>query len=530
MRQSGWAVRHDIAGRVYKERPSEIGQLGHVCWQANGRRFALSGKVSEVAAPEKNAVAPAVKFDYDDDGDDDRIASFGPLRHVIWQENLDRVGWAAPRLFESPGYNRLRFYIKDMDGDGIEEKFTASSGDGVSLDDEVIIGPSAIGLDWADLDDDGDLDLIVADDSPGTIIWHAQEKNHAGLLIFRKRQVLIDDFSRVVPIVAAEMTGDGLPDVLAASWTAEGRIVLFENLGKGRFAEPVVVDNRRARKVLLDAADVDQDGWRDVLVASSSGMGWYRNLGGARFEPEQKLASLPNAMWTRPLPASVVVFDAESLQPEHTIATFVDDQVKTALSPDGRRLAIVERDDHFRIWDVASEQLIHSMPIGAVPVTDLVYSPDGRFLLAACGDDLRIWDAVDNRLLHDLHQHENTISSVVVSADSRRVATVSNDLSVRLWSMPEGRQLSVLEHESRPNLAAFSPDGRRLASVASDRTVQIWDVVTGQKLLVLRDMANTRDDHGTTIQDIVFRDEKRLALAVDDMQADGLLLLEWWAE
>jgi WD40 repeat protein len=224
---------------------------------------------------------------------------------------------------------------------------------------------------------------------------------------------------------------------------------------------------------------------------------------------------------------AVLVYDVRTMRIEHRIQAISGEATCAAISPEGEQLAVVEPDHAIRLWELPSCRLIHTVPDAGVVVKDVVYSPDGRFLLAAVGDDLRIWDSHNFALKHDFKQHDNTIERVVVSDDSRFAATVSHDMSVRLWSLIEGRHLRTLTgHTSPPMAAAFSKDGRELATAASDGTVHIWDVVTGQQLIALRDVVSQT---AFAIRDLVFRDEGTLIAAVTNEDPPGLYLAEWRA-
>lgn len=222
---------------------------------------------------------------------------------------------------------------------------------------------------------------------------------------------------------------------------------------------------------------------------------------------------------------AVIAYNVQSLQVEHRIRALSGEAVLAAVSPDGRQIAVAEFDHTIRLWDLSSGQLIQTVPSDAVAVRDLVYSPDGRMLLAAIGDDFRIWSSNNLKLKHNFEQHDDTIERIVVSDDGRLAATVSNDKSVRLWSLGEGRHLRALSgHTSPPATAAFSKDSRRLATGAQDGTIRIWDAVTGQQLIVLRDVVS---QNLYRLKDLAFRDDGALLAAVQCDEPPGLYLAEW---
>jgi FG-GAP-like repeat len=83
--------------------------------------------------------------------------------------------------------------------------------------------------------------------------------------------------------VAADLNGDGKPDVAAASWGPKGQIVWFENPGdpRGKWIKHVLKkDWAMANQVLV--ADLDGDGRPDILAVAERGsneLRWWRNEG-----------------------------------------------------------------------------------------------------------------------------------------------------------------------------------------------------------------------------------------------------------
>ncbi|MEM9659678.1 MAG: FG-GAP-like repeat-containing protein, partial [Planctomycetota bacterium] len=344
--------------------------------------------------------------------------------------------------------------------------------------------PSA--LESADFDGDGQADLVIATRGDDSITWFRRDGCFPnGEPRFSKARVLADNLRAAKDVRTADLTGNGRPDVVACG-ADEARVLFFENRNDGDFAAAKVIDQTLKGDKILDLIDMDRDGRLDVIVASTGGVLWRRNVGGD-FGPAQNVGPLAAARWTRPVPTTLAVYDAESLKVDKRLTSLSDFAGPAALSPDGRCLAAYNGESAVHVWALAEGEVIHTIATGGdVAIRDLIYTPDGRLLLAAVGDDLLIWSGDDCVMQWELKEHDNTVRRIAVSPDSRTAASVSDDMSVRLWSLLDGRQLRVLTgHRSSPCAAAFSHDGRRLATGASDGTVRIWDVVTGQQLLVL---------------------------------------------
>lgn len=119
-------------------------------------------------------------------------------------------------------------------------------------------------------------------------------------------------------------------------------------------------------------------------------------------------------------------------------------------------------------------------------VTDIAFSPDGRFLATASNDrTARLWDVGTGVELKVLRGHWSTVSSIAFSPDGRFLATASSDGTTRIWDPVFGRQRMILVEEWAPNTAVlavfFSPDGRSIVT-STGLTATLWDVETGRVL------------------------------------------------
>ena len=189
-------------------------------------------------------------IDLDFDGDIDVIAASRQDDKIAWHENLN--------------------------GDG-------------SAWTEHVVSTAVIGSwsAWAeDIDGDGDLDVLSAGRDDNRISWH---ENTDGLGLTWTRHIVSSTANRAQKAVAADVDADGDMDMLSASG-ANSTIAWYENTGG---SPPVfvsrVISNTASNAKWVKTADIDGDGLLDVLSASEGNgqIRWYRNTGAVppTFEP-----------------------------------------------------------------------------------------------------------------------------------------------------------------------------------------------------------------------------------------------------
>jgi WD40 repeat protein len=161
-----------------------------------------------------------------------------------------------------------------------------------------------------------------------------------------------------------------------------------------------------------------------------------------------------------------------------------------AVSPEGTRIAAVDRDGHLSILEAATGQAVASLRMsGSFERKELAYTPDGRWL-AGTGEDKKIylWDTQTNQLAATLAGHTGDIYCVAFSPDGRRLVSASSDRTVRVWDVDTATCRAVLNgHTNDVFAAVFHPDGTRIASTGRDRAIWLWDVATtGEEKVVAR--------------------------------------------
>lgn len=90
-------------------------------------------------------------------------------------------------------------------------------------------------------------------------------------------------------VFGADLDNDGDIDIISAS-NGNSRIAWYENLGSGKFGYQNIVDNNFYQATSLFAIDLDGDSDVDIIAGGVWGAGWYENLGNGIFSDKIALS------------------------------------------------------------------------------------------------------------------------------------------------------------------------------------------------------------------------------------------------
>ncbi|EDM45337.1 hypothetical protein SCB49_06007 [unidentified eubacterium SCB49] len=144
----------------------------------------------------------------------------------------------------------------------------------------------------ADLDGDGDLDLLFTSFDDSLVYWY---ENLDGLASFSSPRLIDNTLYAADDVSAFDLDGDGDLDVLVTS-DYDDTVSWFENLdGEGDFGEVNVIIQGTNTGRFSRAADLDNDGDLDVVTVSTGNPNvlWFRNLDGqGEFGPPISISTM----------------------------------------------------------------------------------------------------------------------------------------------------------------------------------------------------------------------------------------------
>ena len=224
------------------------------------------------------------------------------------------VAFAAERTISTDTNFPASLYAADLDGDGDPDLLSASVDDdkvawyenlgGGSISAQRVIATDADGavsVHAADLDGDGDLDVLSASRDDGRVAWYENQGGGS----FSAQHVITTEADGAASVHAADLDGDGDADVLSAS-RADDKIAWYENQGGGSFSAQRVIATDAVGAIAVHAADLDGDGDADVLAGSvdDDRVAWHENLGTGKFLPRSVISTdalAPSAVYAADL-------------------------------------------------------------------------------------------------------------------------------------------------------------------------------------------------------------------------------------
>lgn len=182
----------------------------------------------------------------------------------------------------------------------------------------------------------------------------------------------------------------------------------------------------------------------------------------------------PGRIWMHRVDATNSDVPVEGVRAHKAIGVF---------SADGRRFAVGGREQITRVGMTDGSEPVLAMNHQIDVTTDLLFSHDGRQVLATYESGMvRVCDSATGELVRDFRAHEHVAAGLALDTDGR-LATSSADGTVGLWDLAAKRKIS--SYGKSPlgyRSVTFSRNSKRIAAASGGGPVHVWDVSSAQEV------------------------------------------------
>jgi WD40 repeat protein len=187
----------------------------------------------------------------------------------------------------------------------------------------------------------------------------------------------------------------------------------------------------------------------------------------------------------------VILWDAGTGRQTNAVMSYPHSVTSIAIRPDGRLLAITNRNGRIQLYDVGRNRPLFEQRF-TMPLTTAVFSQDDRYLLTAGGRANggwgQLWEIATGRPFGPSVRHDVAVVAGAFATDEKSAVVGCRDGAVGSWPTAADGKVSWRQHditekfEARVDAAATTvdPTGRTLMLFARKGDTRRWEAASGR--------------------------------------------------
>jgi WD40 repeat protein len=204
--------------------------------------------------------------------------------------------------------------------------------------------------------------------------------------------------------------------------------------------------------------------------------------GFASFSPDSKLIAIGHTVWNPNAPGAsyseMRVYDVSG-KLIRSLDKSGPGGLTPVFSPDGKTLAVGNRNDKTQLFEVATGKLLHTLDKSMTQ--GIAFSPNSKTLAAAYVEGpVRLWEVATGKLLHEAPSGSKETYSVDWNPKGDVLVTSGREGQIVLWDPENLTKLVKLDAPDWVIQARFTADGTRLLTAGGsdygriNKKIVVW--------------------------------------------------------
>jgi len=131
------------------------------------------------------------------------------------------------------------------------------------------------------------------------------------------------------------------------------------------------------------------------------------------------------------------------------------------------------------LWDATTGKVIHAFPGQTGSANGLLFSPDGKEILATIGGRIVRFDVASGQPLGEFEGEGGRLNGLATTADFKTLVAGGRDKKFFVWDMETGERWTSDTMASEVTDVAISPDGKYVVATSAGK-LHIYDLAAKQ--------------------------------------------------